>query len=359
MLIGRAPVRISFGGGGTDLQDYYNDYGGLVLSATINKYVYGILTPNPDGHCQLISADYQRIMVGGPRTKPAAGELRLVKAVLDEFKAPYSTNVFLASEVPPGTGLGSSGAVVVNLLNILATLYAKPLSRQGIAELAYRVESGRLGAPIGKQDQYASAFGGINCIKFSRHRVYVEPLRLPEATVRRLQRNLILFFTGNSRSAWDILRAQQESTRDKAPLVLDVLHRIKHLAVEMKKALEAGDLQRFGQLLDESWQLKKHLSPIISNPLIDDAYATARLHGALGGKITGAGGGGCLVLYCEEDAQPDVRRVLRSKGLQQMEFAFEFEGARIIMNTSGPARRPEVQHERRANLLSAALPRPR
>lgn len=359
MLIGRAPVRISFGGGGTDLQDYYMEYGGLVISATINKYVYGILTPNPNGHCQIISADYQRILGGDPRIRLPAGELKLAKAVLGEFGAPYSTNVFLASEVPPGTGLGSSGAAAVNLINILATLYVTPLSRQDMAELAYRVEVGRLGAPIGKQDQYASAYGGINCIKFSRHRVAVEPLRLPEATVSRLQRNLVLFFTGNSRSAWDILRAQQEATRDKAPMVLDALHHIKRLAVEMKKALETGDLQRFGQLLDESWQLKKRLSPIISNALIDDAYTTARLCGALGGKITGAGGGGCLVFYCEEEAQPELRRALRSKGLQEMEFGFEFEGARTIMNTSSPAWKAEVQHERRANLLPAASARSR
>jgi D-glycero-alpha-D-manno-heptose-7-phosphate kinase len=332
MLIARAPLRISFGGGGTDLEAYYAEYGGFVLSTTINKYVYGILTPNGGSSCQVISADFQAMFQDqdGDATQD---ELRLARAVLQEFPRLPSANLFLASEVPPGTGLGSSGTVAVNLVNILSTVCERPLGRRDAAELAYHVEVERLGAPVGKQDQYAAAFGGMNAFHFSAEGVLVEPLPIPRATIERLQRNLVLFFTGNSRRAWDILRRQRDSTRGRESVVVESLHRIKALALEMREVLVSGELEAFGHLLDASWELKKRLAPQISTGLIDSAYQAAREHGALGGKITGAGGGGFLLLYCQEEAQPGVRSALRQKGLQEMHFTFEFEGSRVLLNT--------------------------
>src|SRR3990172_1362569 len=226
MLIGRAPLRISFGGGGTDLEAYYAEYGGFVLSVTINKYVYGILTPNGGSSCQVISADYQS-MFHDEDGDGSQGDLRLARAVLDEFPRLPSANLFLASEVPPGTGLGSSGAVAVNLVNILSTVCERPLRRREAAELAYHVEVERLTAPVGKQDQYAAAFGGINGFHFGADGGIVESLPISWATIHRLQHNLILFFTGNSRRAWDILRHQRDSTRGREPVVVESLHRIK------------------------------------------------------------------------------------------------------------------------------------
>src|SRR3990170_3339930 len=269
MLIGRAPLRISFGGGGTDLEAYYAEYGGFVLSSTINKYVYGILTPNGGSSCQVISADYQS-MFHDEDGDGSQGDLRLARAVLDDFPRLPSANLFLASEVPPGTGLGSSGAVAVNLVNILSNICERPLSRRDAAELAYHVEVERLGAPVGKQDQYASAFGGINGFRFTAEGVRVEPLSLPPPTVHRLQRNLVLFFTGNSRRAWDILRRQRDSTRGGEAVVVESLHQIKAMALEMRDALASDELDKFGRLLGASWELKKRLAPQVSTGLIDD-----------------------------------------------------------------------------------------
>ena len=332
MLIGRAPLRIGFGGGGTDLEAYYAEYGGFVLSTTINKYVYGIITPNGGSSCQVISADYQSLFQDRDENGNR-GELHLAQAVLEEFPRLPPANLFLASEVPPGTGLGSSGSVAVNLINILSTVGERPLGRREAAELAYHVEVERLGAPVGKQDQYAASFGGVNCFHFSADGVWVEPLSIPPSTLHELQSSLMLFFTGNSRRAWDILRSQRDSTRGRKPMVVESLHEIKAMALEMRDALVSGELEAFGRLMDASWELKKHLAPNVTTNLIDDAYQAARRQGALGGKITGAGGGGFLLVYCGEEAQPAVRSALREMGLQEMHFTFESEGARVLLNT--------------------------
>lgn len=351
MLIARAPLRISFGGGGTDLEAYYAKYGGVVISASINKYMYGIVTNNFDSHFQIISADYQSVF-NVPSTSYGNGHrrngvssadnedntLRLPRAVLEYFELDVPVNVFVASEVRPGTGLGSSGATAVNLISTFSTLCDRPMTREQIAEAAYFVEVKKLGAPVGKQDQYASAFGGINYIRFDREGVTIEPLRLAWSTTKALERRLMLFFTGNSRQAWKILQQQQASTAEDEEGVIASLHQIKSLAFEMKEALEDGDLDGFGKLLDESWKHKKQLSPGISNPQIDEAYQLALAEGAGGGKIAGAGGGGFLLLYCEEEHQERVRTALSGKGLHEMHFAFEFQGARVLINTGSLAR---------------------
>jgi D-glycero-alpha-D-manno-heptose-7-phosphate kinase len=344
MLISRAPLRISFGGGGTDLEAYYGEHGGFVLSATIDKYVYGIVTSSRGASSQLISADYQSMFQHRNGRSVQDDDLRLARTVLEEFPELPPISLFLASEVPPGTGLGSSGSVAVNLINVCSAICERGLSRRDTAELAYHVEVVRLGAPVGKQDQYAAAFGGINGLHFHPDGVTVEPLALPRETIQQLERNLMLFFTGNSRRAWDILRRQRDATAGGEALVVGSLHQIKQLGFEMRDALLAGELDAFGRLMHASWQLKKQLAPNVSTGLIDDAYELARQHAAIGGKITGAGGGGFLLLYCPEAAQPAVRAALEEKGLQEMYFAFEFEGARALLNTGAgeAAKRWEV-----------------
>ncbi|MBC8077647.1 MAG: GHMP kinase [Chloroflexales bacterium] len=335
MIIARAPLRISFGGGGTDLAAYYNRYGGMVISTSINKYVYSVITRNFDPNFQVISADYQSV-INLPSDGRAAGpgELQVPRAIYDYFGKSLPVNVFLASEVPPGTGLGSSGATCVNLCMVFGLLSGEHRSAAQVAELAYMIEVERLGASVGKQDQYASAVGGLNCITFSEAGVQVAPLRLGAASMRRLERRLMLFYTGGTRRANDILERQRGATERNDPLVIERLHAIKQMAGHMKEALEADDLDAFAELLHQSWLAKRALVPGISNGLIDECYDAALAAGAQGGKIAGAGGGGFLLLYCQEAAQPAVRAALEARSLRQVHFAFEFEGARVLLHTS-------------------------
>jgi D-glycero-alpha-D-manno-heptose-7-phosphate kinase len=332
MLIGRAPLRIGLGGGGTDLAAYYEDFGGMVVNATINKYIYSIVKENRVSRRQVISSDY-RAVSHLDDWDSMDDELKLARTVLEQFPELPGADLFLASEVPPGTGLGSSGAVATNLAKVLSVACERPLNRADAAELAYHVEVELLGAPVGKQDQYAAAFGGINCIFFEGKGVRVEPLDVAPTVLQELESNLLLFFTGNARSAWDILERQRHSTTTRRPIVVNALHEIKALCVAIRNALETGDLQEFGRLLDVSWEMKKSLASGVSTGDIDVAYDAAKNAGALGGKITGAGGGGFLVIYCESEAQPAVKNALGHLGLRELHFEFEFQGASVLLNT--------------------------
>ena len=333
MLIARAPVRISLAGGGTDLPAYYEQYGGCVVSTTINKYFYVFLNVCQDDDLQITSSDYRtfyRHEGNGPLLWD--GDLGLPKAILHHFGIERGLTMFLASEIPPGTGLGSSSSVAVAIIKAISTACGLPLSKQELAELACTIEIEKLGQPIGKQDQYAAAFGGLNFITFTRDGVTVEPLRVSHETWHRLQENLLLFFTGSARGAANILSQQKKATQHKDPQVIQALHHVKEMAIQVKECFERGDLQRFGQLLHENWMQKKRFAKGVSNPFIDRCYDLALEHGALGGKITGAGGGGFLMLYCEPEHQPAVTQALEVEGLKRMSFRFETTGARVLMN---------------------------
>jgi D-glycero-alpha-D-manno-heptose-7-phosphate kinase len=337
VLIARSPVRISFGGGGTDLEAYYARFGGMVVSATINKYIYGIVSKNFDTTFQVISADYRTILsvpVEGQAFASGGVELRLCQVIHEHFNNHIPVNVFIASEVPPGTGLGSSSTLSVTLCNIFSTLTGQTMGRPQLAETAYQIETQRMGAPIGKQDQYAAAFGGLNCFEFAEDGVRVTPLKMTTTTIRGLERRLMLFYTGATRQAREILHEQRSASEQHSGRTVEALHHIKELGWQIKAVLEQGKLDDFGALLDETWQHKKQLASGVSNSFIDEAYTQARRNGAIGGKITGAGGGGFLMLYCPEDRQADVRGALEGLGLQQMRCAFEFEGSRVLMHTN-------------------------
>jgi len=334
MIIARAPVRISLAGGGTDLEAYYGKYGGMVVSTTIDKYFYAFVNADGRDNIQVTSSDYHTFY----RTRPGesflwGGDLALPRAILDHFGVRRGVSMFLASEVPPGTGLGSSGAVAVALSKAVAALCGRFLPRGELAELACIIEIEKLGMPIGKQDQYAATFGGLNCIVFTKEEVTVEPLRLPGTTLEALQRRLMLFFMGSSRKSSSILRYQKRATEEDDERVLYTLHAIKELGLATKEALEKGDLRAVGELLGLSWKNKRTLVPHITNSFIDDCYAAAKAAGAVGGKITGAGGGGFLMLYCEEPDQARVTEVLEEKGPRRMDFRFENGGAQILINT--------------------------
>ncbi len=335
MLIVRSPVRISFAGGGTDLPAFFHQERGAVLSTTINKYCYAILTRRDDGRIHLISADLRSNHAWHPLRDGHAGhdDLQLPMAALKQAIQPLSVNLFLASEIPPGTGLGSSAAVCVGVLKAIATYAHLPWSRYEIAERAYFVARQELHKPVGKQDEYAAVFGGLNTIEFfPGGEVKVTPLPLAHDLLEALQSRLLLFDTGQAHNSWEILNQQE---RDSAPLhshSRQVLRQGMGLADAMRQALIAADLTGFGQLLHQAWLYKKQVSLQISNAVIDELYAGARRQGAVGWKITGAGGGGFLLLYCEPEQQPQLREYMRDRNLQEMSFQFETGGAAVVVN---------------------------
>jgi D-glycero-alpha-D-manno-heptose-7-phosphate kinase len=336
MLIARAPMRISFGGGGTDLAAYYMQYGGLVVSTSINKYFYAVITTDESDDLQVISADYRSLFRHSPYNDLFwNGDLALPRAILHHFGIRRGLNLFVASEVPPGTGLGSSSAAAVTMVHAISTLLEKPMTKQQIAELASFIEIQKMGMPIGKQDQYAASFGGLNRITFSSEGVTVEPINIEREVYQALERRLMLFFTGSSRESTSILKHQRKSTEQQDESVLQALHNIKQVAVEVQRCLEKGELDEFARLLHYSWQEKRRLAPGLSTGFIDECYGQALEHGALGGKITGAGGGGFLMLYCPETRQEAVTLALEERGLKRMNFRFERQGAKVILNVAG------------------------
>ncbi len=323
MLIARAPMRISFGGGmrisfgggGTDLEAYYAKYGGVVISTTINKHFYSVVTTDESDDLQVISADYRSLFRHSPYNDLFwDGDLALPKAILHHFGIRRGVNLFVASEVPPGTGLGSSSAAAVTMI------------------LAISIEIDKMGMPIGKQDQYASAFGGLNKITFSGEGVTVEPIKIAADVERTLERRLMLFFTGSSRESTTILEHQRKSTQEHDESVLRALHTIKQIAAGMQACLERGDLDEFARLLHYSWQEKRRLAPGLSTNFIDECYTLALEGGASAGKITGAGGGGFLLIYCQEQAQEGVTRALEDRGLKRMNFRFDRSGMSVVLN---------------------------
>ncbi len=335
MLIVRSPVRISFAGGGTDLPAYYEAHGGAVLSTAINKYFYTILQKRSDEKIQVISSDLRAIETWRDIAAMSirGSELEIPLAVVKDLGRDLSVDLFLASEIPPGTGLGSSASVCVNVLKTLATYLDIPLSKYELAERAFHIARNVLGKPVGKQDEYASAFGGLNYITFSPDgTTQVEPLDLDSNMLRELRANLMLFFTGAAHHSWSILQEQEHSTRTEAGPARESLHEIRRLADRMRAALLAGDFTVFGNLLHEGWEAKKRVSHRISTPRIDELYAVARRNGALGGQITGAGGGGFLLLFCALQHQPAVRDVLTALGAREMGFEFDLVGTNVVVN---------------------------
>lgn len=335
MLIVRSPVRISFGGGGTDLPAYYEQFGGAVLSVSINKYFYTILKTRNDDRIQVISSDLRVCETWQDiANKPLQGsELEIPLAVLKEVGCNISVDLFLASEIPPGTGLGSSASVCVNILKTLTNYIQKPISKYALAEQAFNIARNVLGKHVGKQDEYAAAFGGLNYISFgSDGSTHVEPIDLESSVLQDLESNLMLFFTGSAHHSWTILRDQENSTRSQSGSTLDALHEIKALGEKMRHTLESGQLKAFGETLDEGWRAKRRVSDKISTARIDQLYALARQNGALGGKITGAGGGGFLLVYCEKRNQNAVREALSDEGVHEMAFSFDTSGAQVIVD---------------------------
>lgn len=331
MLIARAPTRISFGGGGTDLPAYYERHGGLVVSATVDYAFHTLLEHSPRDGVQIRAADHR-----AHSHDPACQDLildenlQLPNAVVDFFQPCNGLTVSLASEVPPGSGLGVCGSMTVSMIKALSFWCGIDLDPAAAADIACRIQIDEVGMPVGKQDQYAAAFGGLNAIEFSRSGVKVQPLILPPGVEDVLQERLMLFFTGISKSSSSILQHLREKVARDDPETLKALARIKVLAGDTGRALEQGDLVLFGELLHNSWTEKRQLVDGITNTFIDQCYQAARDRGATGGKISGAGGGGFLVLYCPEEYQDGVTESMEALGLRRWRLTLEHSGVQLM-----------------------------
>jgi D-glycero-alpha-D-manno-heptose-7-phosphate kinase len=325
----KAPLRISFCGGGTDISPYLEEHGGVVLSATIDKCAYGSLRLRDDSLVQVHSLDYDLIANYHLDTKlEYNGELDLVKAVLNNLNGQSKTGLdfFIHSDAPPGSGLGSSSTMVVALIGLLRHWHHLPLTNYEIARIAYKIEREELGIAGGMQDQYAATFGGFNFIEFGANAVVVNPLRIERATLNELEYSLLLVYTGRTRLSSKIIESQVHSYESKEMTVLEAMDEIKHITVEMKNALLQSRLQDFGSLLHRAWVNKKKMAKQITTPEIDALYAAAREQGALGGKILGAGGGGYLLLMCEFGKKHLVAAALERMGAEAVDFHFVRHG---------------------------------
>ncbi len=326
MIIARSPLRITFGGGGTDLASYYGEHEGFLVAAAIDKYIYVTVTrPFSPGIYLKYSALEQVERVADVKHPIIREALELQN--LDTPQIEITT----LADIPAGTGLGSSGSFTTALLKALFLQRRKVAHAQELAEVACDIEINRLGEPIGKQDQFISAFGGITCLTFHKdHRVTVEPLRVSRETMFELEDNLLLFFTGFNRAAGSILKDQHLRSKARDADMLRNLDYVKALGYRSKEALESGNLKRFGELLHEHWEQKKRRSGGISNPQIDTWYSHAMRNGAIGGKLVGAGGGGFLMFYAGDRGR--LRQAMTEAGLEEVRFRFDFEGTKIVLS---------------------------
>lgn len=327
----RTPLRISFAGGGTDVSPYADVHGGCAISSTISLYIYATLEACAECEIAIRSVDYDSLV---RYTKEEDfdynGQMDLAKAVFKWFGAhkidKSGFNLFAHGDAPPGSGLGSSSTFTVTLIGLFREWLGRAMTTYNVAELAYELERVEIGIKGGKQDQYAAAFGGFNFIEFYGQEVVVTPLRLSPFLLQELEYNLLLCYTGAVRESQHIIARQIDNFESQKPDALAAMHETKQIALEVKKALLLGNLQRFGELLHEGWLQKKQMASGITNSQIDELYAEARACGAIGGKILGAGGGGFLLIYCPFQHKHRITKRLTDLGGQVINFRFEPNG---------------------------------
>ncbi|ATF85305.1 dehydrogenase [Burkholderia gladioli] len=330
----RAPLRLGLAGGGTDVSPYSDDFGGLVLNATINRYAYATLAPRQDGRVELVAADSAVSWQGS-----MASSLGLVKGlelhvgvynrIVRDYHGgqPLAVQITTHSEAPPGSGLGSSSTMVVALLHAFVEYLQIPLGEYEIAQLAYEIERVDLAFAGGKQDQYAAAFGGFNFMEFDKDRVIVNPLRVKQSVLAELESSLVLFYTGVSRESAKIIEEQTNSMRRGNFASVEAMHRVKQEAVRMKEAILKGDFDSFAESMRLSWEAKKKMASSISNATIDAIYDAAIAAGALAGKVSGAGGGGFMMFIVDPTRRPGVIRALGGFDGQVLTCNFTKHGA--------------------------------
>lgn len=323
MIITCSPLRISLGGGGTDLPSYYREHEGFLIAAAVDKHVY--ITVHEPFADQVI-VKYSKLESVG-----TAGELQhpILREALALVGIETRIEIASMSDIPAGTGLGSSGSFTTALLRGLHLLKNNFVSPRELAEQACQIEIEKLGEPIGKQDQYIAAFGGVTCFTFRKDdTVAVEPLKADAETIGTLEDNLCLFFTGFTRNAGSILKDQDSRSRQHDATMIENMHRTKELGYQSKMAFEKGDLRGFAELMHDHWLRKRARTQGMSNDQIDEWYELGRRNGALGGKLIGAGGGGFLMFYSEDKTR--LRHAMRTAGLREVRFRFDPEGARLV-----------------------------
>ncbi|MFA5628919.1 MAG: GHMP kinase [Dehalococcoidales bacterium] len=328
MILSRAPMRLTLGGGGTDLPSYYAKYGGFLIAGAINKYC------NITAHKRF----YDNIRLNYSQTEIVNDisqiQHRIFRHALEFIGIKRSIELHSAADVPAGCGLGSSSSFTVALLNALHIYNKDYTTQRNLAEEACHIEIELLGEPIGKQDQYMAAFGGLTCLVFEKDgTVIAEPLAISNDDIDELENRLVLFFTGKERSASDILREQNDKSICNYSPTIENLHQIKEIALQTRKYLESGDLDMLGELMNIHWELKKKRSDKISDPFIDECYELALKNGAIGGKLIGAGGGGFLMFYSQNGQKKRLIQTLENKGIRWERFHFDFDGTKILSNT--------------------------
>jgi len=325
MIITRSPLRITLGGGGTDLPSYYSEHSGFLISAAIDKYVYITLHQTFEQELILKYSKMERVQRIDQIEHPIVREaLKMVG-----LKDPHLEITSMA-DIPAGTGMGSSGSFTTALLKALHILQRNLIHPSELAEQACDIELNKLGEPIGKQDQYIAAYGGITCFQFMPDgRVIAKPLTLDAETAYNLEDNLLLFFTGFRRSASAVLKDQNDKTKANDKAMIENLHMVKELGRQSQIALEKGDLREFARLMDVHWKNKVARSKGMSNEHINEWYEHAMKNGALGGKLIGAGGGGLMMFYAEDKVK--LRHAMTEKGLKEVRFRFDFEGTKGIV----------------------------
>lgn len=321
----RAPLRIGIAGGGTDVDPYASKNGGVVFNTTINRYAYCTITPTENHSMSVHSTDYGKYeapLDGGPL--PLDGNMDLIKAVTNHFEISDGFKMFLQSEAPPGSGLGGSSTVIVSIIAATCEWLGIKMSGDEMASLAYKLEREEIGLKGGKQDQYAAVFGGFNLMKFGANGVDVNRVRISKDTINELQYRSVLCYTGTSRESAKIIESQVDSF--KSGQNKEALDRSKEIALDMARAFEKGNINEAGELLDLSWKYKKQFSDKISNPQIDSLYEAARNAGAIGGKVSGAGGGGFMYFICRYDRKYNVAQELQKRGARVADFMYEPDG---------------------------------
>ncbi len=321
----RAPLRVGLAGGGTDVEPYAFERGGAVFNSTISKYAYCTIAPTDDHSMSVHSTDYgkyEALLDGGPLALD--GNMDLIKAVTNHFEITDGFKMFLQSEAPPGSGLGGSSTVIVSIIAAICEWQNIRLTSMDMARLAYRLEREEIGLKGGKQDQFAAVFGGFNLMTFCGDVVNVNRVRVSEDTVNELQYCSLLCYTGSPRESATIIESQVEKFNKGQNE--EALDRSKEIAFSMVESLEKGDIASIGKLLDESWTYKKQLSSKVSNPHIDSLYNAAKAEGAIGGKVSGAGGGGFMYFICRYDRKYNVAKVLQGLGARVTDYTFEPEG---------------------------------
>jgi D-glycero-alpha-D-manno-heptose-7-phosphate kinase len=327
MIIARSPLRISLGGGGTDLPSFYKKYEGFLIAAAIDKYVYVTINKRFSEGIFLKYSAIENVKRIDQIQHPIIREALIAKNLQN-----YQVEISSTADIPAGTGLGSSGSFTTALLKALYVYERQHISQEDLAELACNIEIDRLKEPVGKQDQYIAAIGGLSSFAFHKDdSVTYAPLNISSDTLGKLEDNLLLFFTGYIRKASDVLNDQKVKTEMKDKDMLDNLNFIKDIGYKSKFALESGNINLFGDLLHEHWERKKSRSLGMSNTIIDDLYSKAMINGAIGGKVVGAGGGGFLMFMAKD---PDkLRRAMNKEGLEEVRFRFDFEGTKIVLSS--------------------------